>query len=205
MKPSSYVVSNVNRMMLVFAAITLILCIQSSLRAQGGRTLPENVPRQGDPDRQVRSQEIEAERPKRDPQLVMAEINEDFGRLRVISEEMKTATKATAAAPDYKLISDSSVEIKKRATRLKANIVFPPPPKDEKRQKMPDPGDEFQPLFAMMDKLLTSFLTNPIFTDTGGLDVQLANKARYDLEDIIKLSDKLRKSADKMQKNAGKS
>ena len=204
MKSSSYVVSNVNRMMLVFAAFTLILCIQSSLRAQGGRTLPENVPTQGDPDRQVRSQEIEAERVKRDPQLVMAEINEDFGRLRVISEEMKTATKATAA-PDYKLISDSSVEIKKRATRLKANIVFPPLPKDEKRQKMPDPGDEFQPLFAMVDKLLTSFLTNPIFTDTGGLDVQLANRARYDLEDIIKLSDKLRKSADKMQKNAGKS
>jgi hypothetical protein len=188
--------------MVVFAAFTLILCIQSSLRAQGGRSLPENVPTQGDPDRQVRSQEIEAERLKRDPQLVMAEINEDFGRLRVISDEMKLATKATAA-PDYKLISDSSVEIKKRATRLKANIVFPPPPKDEKRQKI-DPGDEFQPLFAMMDKLLTSFLTNPIFTDTGGLDVQLANRARYDLEDIIKLSDKLRKSADKMQKNAGK-
>jgi hypothetical protein len=203
MKSSSYVVSNVNRMAAVFAAFTLILCIQSSLRAQGGRTLPENVPRQGDPDRQVRSQEIEAERPKRDPQLVMAEINEDFERLRVISEELKLAMKA-AAAPDYKRISDSSVEIKKRATRLRANIVFPPPPKDERRQKT-DPGDEFQPLFAMMDKLLNSFLTNPIFTDTGRLDVQLANRARYDLDDIIKLSDKLRKSADKMQKNAGKS
>lgn len=200
MKPSSYVVSNVNRIVVVFAAFALILCIQSSLKAQAGRSLPENVPTQGDPDRQVRAQEIEAERAKRDPQLIMAEINEDFGRLRVLSEEMKLAMKEAG----YKRIADSSVEIKKRATRLRANIVFPPPPKDEKRQKI-DPGEEFQPLFAMMDKLLTSFLTNPIFTDTGGLDVQLANRARYDLEDIIKLSDKLRKSADKMQKNAGKS
>ena len=204
MKTSSYVVSKINRMMFVFAAFALILCIQSSPRAQAGRSLPENVPMQGDPDRQVRAQEIEAERARRDPQLIMAEINEDFGRLRVLSEEMKLAMKATAA-PDYKRIAGSSAEIKKRATRLRANIVFPPPPKDEKRQKMPDPGDEFQPLFATMDKLLISFLTNPIFTDTGGLDVQLANRARYDLEDIIKLSDRLRKSADKMQKNAGKS
>ena len=204
MKPSSYTVSNVNRIVVVFAAFTLILCLQTSLHAQAGRSLPENVPTQGDPDRQVRAQEIEAERAKRDPQLVMAEINEDFGRLRVLSEEMKLAMKA-AAAPGYKRIADSSAEIKKRATRLRANIVFPPPPKDEKRQKMQDPGEEFQPLFAMMDKLLTSFLTNPIFTDSGGLDVQLANRARYDLEDIIKLSDKLRKSADKMQKNAAKS
>lgn len=201
MKTSSYVKSNVNNIVFVFAAFTLILLLAPSLRAQ--RQAPENVPRQGDPDRQVRSQEIEAERSKRDPQLIMAEINEDFGRLRVISEEMKLATKATGA-PDYKRIADSSAEVKKRATRLKANIVFPPPPKDEKRQKT-DPGDEFQPLFAAMDRLLTSFLTNPIFTDTGGLDLQLANRARYDLEDIIKLSDKLRKSAEKMQKNAGKS
>ncbi|MBA3765859.1 MAG: hypothetical protein H0W99_02505 [Acidobacteria bacterium] len=203
MNTSSFVRSNLNRIMVVFATFTLILWMSSSLRAQTGRSLPENVPQQGDPDRQVRAQEIEAERARRDPQLIMAEVNEDFGRLRAISEEMKLVIKA-APAPDYRHVADSSAEIKKRATRLKANIVFPPPPKDEKRQKNPDP-DEFQPLLATMDKLLTSFLRNPIFTDTGGIDVQLANKARYDLEDMIKLSDKLRKSADKMQKNAGKS
>jgi hypothetical protein len=157
----------------------------------------------GDPDRQVRSQEIEAERTKRDPQLIMAEVNEDFSRLRALEDEMKLVIK-TGGTPDYKRIMESSVEIKKRAARLKANIVFPPPPKDEKRQRI-DPGDEFQLLMSTMDMLLTRFLTNPIFSDTGSLDAQLATKARYDLEDIIRLSDKLKKSADKMQKNAGKS
>jgi hypothetical protein len=180
-----------------------MLLIAPSLRAQGGRSLPENVPQQGDPDRQVRSQEIEAERRRRDPQIIMAEINEDFTRLRLISDEIKLAIKATGA-PDYQHIEDSSAEIKKRATRLRADIVFPPPPKDEKRQKA-DPGDEFLPLLTAMDRLLTSFLTNPIFSDKGNLDKQLANKARYDLDDMIKLSDKLKKSADKMQKMAGKS
>jgi hypothetical protein len=198
---TSYTKSNVNRLVFPLAAIALIVLLAPSLRAQ--RSLPENIPQQGDPDRQVRSQEIEAERTRRDPQLVMAEVNEDFSRLRAIDDEMKLVLKS-GGAPDYKRIMESSVEIKKRAARLKANIVFPPPPKDEKRQRT-DPGDEFQLLMATMDRLLTSFLTNPIFSDTGGLDSQLANKARYDLEDIIRLSDKLRKSADKMQKNAGKS
>jgi hypothetical protein len=195
--------SNVNLTVVALASFACVLLIAPSLRAQSPRTLPQNVPQVGDPDRQVRSQEIEAERPKRDPQLIMAEVNEDFSRLRALDDEMKLVLK-TGGAPDYKHIAESSVEIKKRAARLKANIVFPPPPKDEKRQRA-DPGDEFQLLMATMDRLLTSFLTNPIFSDTGSLDTQLANKARYDLEDIIRLSDKLRKSADKMQKNAGKS
>jgi len=195
--------SNVNRLPVALAAFAFVLLLTPSLRAQSPRTLPQNVPQVGDPDRQVRSQEIEAERTKRDPQLIMAEVNEDFSRLRALDDEMKLVIK-TGGTPDYKRIMESSVEIKKRAARLKANIVFPPPPKDEKRQRI-DPGDEFQLLMATMDMLLTRFLTNPIFSDTGSLDSQLATKARYDLEDIIRLSDKLKKSADKMQKNAGKS
>ena len=196
--------SKVNRLVVhALAAFACVLSIAPSLRAQAVRTLPENVPQQGDPDRQVRAQEIEAERRRRDPQLILAEVNEDFSRLRAISEEMKLAI-SSKAAPDYQRIEDSSVEIKKRAVRLRGNIVFPPPPKDEKRQKT-DPGDEFLPLLTAMDRLLTSFLTNPIFSDTGEVDPLLANRARYDLEDMIKLSDKLKKSADKMQKNSGKS
>jgi hypothetical protein len=201
---TSYTKSKVKCLVFPLTVFALMLLLAPSLRAQGGgRSLPENVPQQGDPDRQVRSQEIEAERRRRDPQLILAEINEDFSRLRVLSDEIKLAIKSSGAQ-DYQHIEDSSVELKKRATRLRADIVFPPPPKDEKRQK-PDPGDEFLPLLTAMDRLLTSFLTNPIFSDTGNLDIQLANKARYDLDDIIKLSDKLKKSADKMQKNAGKS
>jgi hypothetical protein len=198
---TSYTKSNVNRLILPLAAFALIVLLAPSTRAQ--RSLPENIPQQGDPDRQVRAQEIEAERTKRDPQLIMAEVNEDFSRLRALDDEMKLVIK-TGGTPDYKRIMESSVEIKKRAARLKANIVFPPAPKDEKRQRI-DPGDEFQLLMATMDMLLTRFLTNPIFSDTGSLDAQLATKARYDLEDIIRLSDKLRKSAEKMQKNMGKS
>lgn len=196
--------SRINRLVIaLLAAFAFVLLSAAPLHAQAGRReTVQNVPKLGDPDKQLRSQEIEAERAQRDPQLIMAEVNEDFSRLRVLDDEIKLVIKA-GGAPDYKRIMESSAEIKKRAARLKANIVFPPTPKDVKRQRT-DPGDEFQLVMATMDRMLTSFLTNPIFSDTGGLDTQLAARARYDLEDIIRLSDKLRKSADKMQRNAGK-
>ncbi|HEX8140713.1 MAG TPA: hypothetical protein VF544_24315 [Pyrinomonadaceae bacterium] len=201
---TSYLNSGGNRVVvMLLSSIALLLALSSSVWAQRlpQRTLPDNVPRQRDPTAQVRAQEIEASRTPRDPQLIMAEVNEDFGRLRAVDEELKLASTAAAAGPDYKQVASSSTEAKKRATRLKANLVFPQPPKNENRPKSPDmEGDEFTILLAAMQKRLNSFLTNPIFSDTGGVDAQLATRARYDLEDIIKLSDKLRKSAEKMSK-----
>lgn len=200
---TSYLNSGSNRAVMLLSSLALLFALSSAVRAQ--RTLPENVPRQTDPNNQVRAQEIEATRTPRDPQLVMAEVNEDFDRLRAVDEEIKLAMKSTAAGPDYKRVADSSAEAKKRATRLKANLAFPQPPKSENRPKSPDmEGDEFAILLAAMQKRLNGFLTNPIFSDTGGVDAQLATRARHDLEDIIKLSDKLRKSAEKMSKSDAK-
>jgi hypothetical protein len=55
-----------------------------------------------------------------------------------------------------------------------------------------------------LNKLLDGFLHNPIFSDAGEIDLQLAAKARRDLEDITVLSEKLRKNADKRSKTSGK-
>lgn len=140
--------------------------------------------------------------PKRDPQMILAEVNEDFDRLRAIDEEMKTSLKSQNAL-DYKHIAESSAEVKKRATRLKTNLALPAP-KDMKREKMQDPGVDLKPSLVMLESLINSFITNPIFSDSGGLDAKLAGKAKLDLESIIDLSDKVRKSAEKLSKNAGK-
>lgn len=140
--------------------------------------------------------------PKRDPQMILAEVNEDFDRLRAIDEELKTGLKSENAL-DYKHIAESSAEVKKRATRLKTNLALPAP-KDMKREKMQEPGADLKPSVVMLESLINSFITNPIFSDSGGLDAKLAGKAKLDLDSIIDLSDKLRKSAEKMSKNAGK-
>jgi hypothetical protein len=54
---------------------------------------------------------------------------------------------------------------------------------------------------SVLDKPLHSFLHNSVFTDTGAVDLQLAAKARKDLDDIIVVSEKVRKTAEKLSKS----
>ena len=204
-----YVKSTMSVLTIIAAAAIITLSSATPLRAQIGGGSVGGGPGLSGRDRDINNREAEMAanekqgRPaaKRDPQMIMAEVNEDFDRLRAIDEEMQTTLKADL---DYKQVAQTSAEVKKRATRLKTNLNLPAG-KDEKRQKMEDPGADLKPSVAMLEGLIKSFITNPIFTDTGGLDTQLAGKAKRDLESIIELSEKVRKSAEKMSKNAGKS
>ena len=188
------------------ASFAVILAAANSASAHGrGGPPPQPAQRDmSDAERDIHAQESQTQK-KKDPQTVMAEINEDFGRLRAINDEFKSAS-SSGAALNYKSISDTSVEIKKRATRLKTNLAgLPRPEKDEKRQKenVPVDGAQMKTLLTSLNDLMTSFLTNPVFSDMGTLDNQLAAKARRDLESLIDLSDVIRKGAEKLGKQAG--
>jgi hypothetical protein len=142
--------------------------------------------------------------PKRDSKTVMGEINEDFARLRAIDEGFRQAN-APAGPLDYKTISLKSAEVKKRATRLRSNLSgLPKPEKEEKRQKQDVPLDDAQmkALLSSFDELMSGFLNNPIFSDMGTLDAQLALKARRDLDGLIEMSEVVRKGAEKLGKRA---
>ncbi len=145
--------------------------------------------------------EKESSAKKRDPKNVMAEINEDFGRLRAINEGLRGP--GAAPALDYKDISAKSVEVRKRAARLKANLSgLPKPEKEEKRQKVEVPLDDAQmkALLTSFGELMSAFLNNPVFSDMGTLDAQLALKARRDLDGLIEMSEVVKKGADKLGK-----
>jgi hypothetical protein len=142
---------------------------------------------------------------KRSPQEVLAEVNEDLNRLRVLNEGIS----AQAVAPDqqrnYKSIVENVTEIKKRSARLSIDLALPEKEREAKRTdaKEAERG-ALQPELAALNKLLDSFLSNPIFSDTGAIDLQLAAKARRDLDDIIARSDMLRKNAQKRGKDSVK-
>jgi hypothetical protein len=145
--------------------------------------------------------ENESRRTKRDASTIMAEVNEDFERLRAINEEVKTA--ASPNTPfNFKSLSDNAVEIKKRGTRLKSNLAALPKAEKEEKAKEPVPTDDAQmkSLLASLNASMTSFLTNPVFSDMGTLDNQLALKARRDLDDVMSLSDVLKSGAEKLSK-----
>jgi hypothetical protein len=152
-------------------------------------------------ERTIGALENESRRAKRDPQTIMAEVNEDFARLRALNEEIKTAA-APATPFNFKSLSDNALEIKKRGTRLRSNLAALPKAEKEEKVKEPVPTDDAQmrSLLASLNSSMTSFLTNPVFSDMGSLDNQLALKARRDLEYVIDLSDVLKNGAEKLSK-----
>jgi hypothetical protein len=82
-------------------------------------------------------------------------------------------------------------------------------PKADSKEKVPDFKEaeqgELQPALSQLNQLLESFLHNPIFSDTGDIDLELAARARRDLDSIVVLSEKVRKNAEKRSKTISKS
>ena len=194
------------------AALALVLSsgilVQAQVRAP---TLDGEPGRSGMSDRdrnlldrenQLRQLEKHRQRAvKNDPRLAFVQIREDFRHIQIVDyETMRAASSGNGL--DYKQIEESMAEIRKCAARLKTNLVFPEAEKEEHRREKSDPDtDGIKPSLAALDTLVLSFVHNPIFKETGVVDAKLGGKAGRDLDSIIELSEKIRKSAERMRKN----
>jgi hypothetical protein len=186
--------------LLFLLAVAFFCATPSPLRAQSVKTRDLTIQ-----EHQMSALEREKTRP-REPKQILAEVNEDMGRLRQLNGQISQQAAATEQQLNYKEIVANLTEINKRATRLGIDLALPPAEKEEKRTIGKDIGKaELQPSLLELNKLLDGFLNNPIFTDTGAVDLHLAAKARGDLDYVIAISDKLRKSAEKRSKAGTKS
>jgi len=140
---------------------------------------------------------------KRESRLLLQEINEDFARLQAVNNEVKLRS-STNPVLDFKYVSNAAAEIKKRSSRLRTNLVFPESAKADKRETTP-PADGLKLQLVNLDRLIRSFVTNPVFTDANVINAELAAKARGDLDEIIDLSDRVKKHAANLNKANAKS
>ena len=138
-------------------------------------------------------------------EAALKQANEDFARIQVAEAELRGAF--TSAAPDYKRISENATEIKTRAARLKDYLVLPPTAKDQKAKR---PGDgqnaeQLETCVAQLKERVRSFATNPIFSkDNQQVDYREVARARRDLDDIIDVTARIRKDAEKAGSASGK-
>ncbi len=130
---------------------------------------------------------------------------EDFRRLQIINNEMMTAT-MSAPEPDYKLISNTTSEIKKRASRLKESLALPKTEeadaKANQQTLVARANESVKERLIRLDELIMSFISNPIFRTPGAIDTKLSARAQRDLDRIIELSYSVKKDADKLNKAA---
>lgn len=139
-----------------------------------------------------------------EPRLAYQQIKEDFEQLQFANYHLSGAG-ASTPAPDYGQIKKNAAEVRKRASRLKTNLLLPEPDRDEKLQKSREAFDseELKTAIDALDALVKRFVWNPVFQHPNVLDVENSLKARLDLEAIIKLSEQIHKRAEALSKLAG--
>jgi hypothetical protein len=136
-------------------------------------------------------------------QQSLAQLQEDFTRLQVLNKNLGRAAIANGAL-DFKFVSKSVSEIKKRAERLNSNLALPEP---EMSNANPNsdaavhPG-QLKASVLKLVRLVYRFVDNPFFKEASVVDTQLTSEARRDLEQIIELSEQIKKSGGKPD-NAG--
>lgn len=143
---------------------------------------------------------------RRQQRLSYEQLSEDFKRIQLVNNDLVAAASRDAAL-DLKFVARSAGEIRKLAARLKENLMLPEPSKGSKRlQAEVEPeAVQLKASLLVLGKLVASFAHNPVFKEPNVVDAQMSAKARLDLEEIIALSEQVRKSSDKLNKLARKS
>lgn len=162
--------------------------------------------RAGEDERRMADWELrmaEVRRPpekRRDASLAYTQIREDYRQIQIVNNDL-AKTSSTDGALDLKYVEKSVAEIKRRAERLKENLMLPEPKRPAPSAK-PENKPEAQVLktsLIVLDNLVMEFVNSPIFEQSKTVNVEQAAKARLNLEQIIELAEQIKKSTEKLK------
>jgi TolA-binding protein len=155
----------------------------------------------------LRSAEMDVGTEQRNQQLqaAIANMKEDFNRIQIVRNDI--ARNLVAHKPlDYKLVSEQTAEINKRARRL--NIYMRArSPEGEKQNNAPElKSEEMIGALVKLCKLIDSFTENPALKNAATIDSKEIAKAKenkanadLDLVAIIKLSGTVQKKSENLK------
>jgi hypothetical protein len=166
----------------------------------GSDVLPGVKGRSNEMERVKRDAE-KPEKKKDDAEGTFPQIKEDFEQIQHINSSVLQAN-TSGAAFDYARISDASAEIKKRAARLKTNLFGADNEKQTKEKEEKGQLD-MKTLLTALDDAISKFVHSPIFQNTGVVNPDDSAKAKHLLEDVIKLSTRVGKEAERLKKENG--
>ena len=201
------------RPLLIAAALVSAALTQAPrLTAQGGTrgASARNLESRRDSEvRELERKSVEENMPGMKPdatpaaRLALKQIGEDFRQLQLVNNEMmRAAFPVGAPRPlDYADISKATAEINRRAAHLRSNLQLPGGDAEAANKEEREIAGEREMRAALLslDELIMGFVQNPTFRKQGVLDAQESARAHRDLLAIIKLSQKIRRRADKLK------
>ena len=132
-------------------------------------------------------------------------IREDFTRIQIVNNEMMRKIFDDEVL-DYKRISESIGEIRKRAARLRENLMLPETEVGDKEMRAlrQNPSPLLKDSLLTLDNMIMAFVRNPLFQQPNVVDAKLSARAGDELKTIIEFSGGIRKEAEKLSKLQGR-
>ena len=133
------------------------------------------------------------------------QINEDFQRIQVIHNEIVRMFQPDRSV-NYDRLAELTDDMKKRSARLRDNLSLPEPDKTDGKAAHPDAIDEShmkKNIFALHD-LVVDFVANPIFKNLGVVDAKMIDSATVNLNNLIDISDEIKREAKTLGRSAKK-
>ncbi len=133
-------------------------------------------------------------------QAIKAQIKEDFEAIQSAYNKI-VVNLQSGGDINREFVLETSGDVKKYAARLKDSLALPEPEEDATKEAQVNedlnPGNQRKSLLTLC-RHIYNFITNPIFNEPTGLDIDQAAKARREMDKIIELSEKIKENAEKL-------
>jgi hypothetical protein len=184
----------------VFAAA---IVARSQIRAPGPAAR-ENNRSMDEYDRTLNRMKNDAKAASERRRNLFPQINEDFQRIQVIHNEMVRMLQPDKGL-NYDRLADLTGDMKKRGERLRENLALPAPDKTA-TERVSDAIDEahLKNTIADLHDVIVSFVANPMFKNIGVVEPKTIESATKDLNNLIDLSDEIKREAKTLGKSAKK-
>ena len=138
---------------------------------------------------------------KKDPQLALAELQEDFTQIQLHNKDLVLTTDKSSVL-DAKFVAKEAGEIRKRAERLLSNLALPDAPANGSAAvtEMAADPTAIKKAIVEMGWLIYGFTKNPMFKEAQVIEAASAEKARRDLDQILELSKRIKASSETLAK-----
>ena len=132
-------------------------------------------------------------------QALINKVEKDFNRILVLHNELVRVVSAESA-PDYDFIFEATGKINKRAGSLQSTLALQKPSGIEEKLKRAEvDGGHIKDALIILCRQIRSFVTNRTITTPGLVDVKESARASADLENVIELSERIKKIAERLK------
>ncbi len=189
----------------VFLTVFAAAAVTRSQTRYPGPAARENNRSMDEYDRTLNRMKNDAKAALERRRSLFPQINEDFQGLQVIHNEIVRMLQPDKSL-NYDRLGDLTGDMKKRGARLRENLALAEPDKAQAEHLHSASIDEahIKKTIADLHDVVVSFVANPIFKNLGVVEPKTIDAATKDLNNLIDLSDQIKKEAKTLGKSAKK-